>query len=71
MHDDEFIHDGAFTIVVHTSRHDAVKVGVLTERVSRVRVSATEFGPHEAEEVAACLAVAVHGGMPTLVHHEV
>ena len=59
-----------WTIDVHTADHDAVKTGVLTQRVSRVLVSAREFpDPLDAEELAAQIAVAVHGGMPTRASH--
>lgn len=53
---------------VETSDHDAVKDGVLSQRRSRVVISSTEYPDWRvAYDVAACLAVAVHGGMPTRV----
>lgn len=53
---------------VFTSDHDAVKEGNLEQIWSRVLISEEEY-PNwvVAYEVAACLAVAVHGGMPTRV----
>lgn len=67
--DADFIRDGAFTLLVHTASHDDVKAGRLSTRLTHVRVSAEHFTPNQAVEVAACMAVAVHGGMPTDVHH--
>lgn len=69
---------------VETAHHDDIKVGALRGvdpahqhpralglvRTRRVSVSREEFpDPRVASEVAACLAVAVHGGMPTRVLH--
>lgn len=57
-----------YTFDVDTSEHDAVKVGVLVQRTSRVTVLASEFRSWvDASEAAACVAVAIHGGMPTAV----
>ncbi len=54
---------------VFTSLHDDVKAGQLARRRSRVLVSRAEFPAFaDAYEVAANLATAVHGGMPTAVH---
>lgn len=62
--------DQHWTVDVDTADHDAVKRGVLSQRVSRVHLSTVDFpNPVVAEEVAAQLAVAVHGGMPTNVRH--
>lgn len=59
-----------WTIDVATSDHDAVKRGILEQRVSRVHLSKTDFpDPLDAEQVAAVLAVSIHGGMPTSVSH--
>jgi hypothetical protein len=64
MHDDS--HDWTFDVT--TSPHDDVKQGRLARRHSRVTVSRSEFPDWRvAMSVAACLAVAVHGGMPTSV----
>lgn len=53
---------------VFTSPHDDVKEGRLCRVWSRVLVSREEFPTYGiAAETAACLAVAVHGGMPTSV----
>lgn len=53
---------------VFTADHDSIKGGGYTEVWSRVCVSATEYPTYAgAYDVAACLAVAVHGGMPTRV----
>lgn len=53
---------------VFTSRHDDVKAGRLARVHSRVLLSRTEFPRFaDAYEVAANLATAVHGGMPTAV----
>lgn len=53
---------------VATSLHDAVKVGVTEQRLSRVTVSRQAFPSWVAAmDVAGCLAVAVHGGMPTRI----
>lgn len=53
---------------VHTSPHDDVKEGVLCTVRSWVVVSAADYPTYaSAYDVAACLAVAVHGGMPTRV----
>ena len=59
---------GTYSFDVFTSDHDAVKVGHLVQVHSRVVVSASEFPTYgAAAEAAACLAVAVHGGMPTAI----
>jgi hypothetical protein len=50
---------------VITSDHDAVKVGVVCQRRSRVVVEADTYAA--GVELAACLAMAVHGGMATEV----
>lgn len=56
------------TVDVETSDHDAVKRGVLVQHRSRVLVSAEAYpNPTVAEEVAAQITVAIHGGMPTRV----
>ncbi|GAA4101673.1 hypothetical protein ACFFOS_11645 [Nocardioides kongjuensis] len=53
---------------VFTSRHDDVKAGRVAQVRSRVLVSRAEFPRFaDAYEVAANLATAVHGGMPTAV----
>ena len=53
---------------VFTSRHDDVKAGRVARVRSRVLVSRAEFPRFaDAYEVAANLATAVHGGMPTAV----
>jgi hypothetical protein len=55
---------------VFTARHDDLKGGRLGRGLtrvvrSRVMLSAVDYpSPVVASEVAACLAVAVHGGMP-------
>lgn len=57
-----------WTVDVLTSPHDAVKVGVLEAHRSRVQVSREAFpNPLDAEQVAAQMTVAIHGGMPTRV----
>lgn len=57
-----------FIFDVDTSPHDNVKQGILTSVRSRVIVSDIAFPtPAQAADVAACLAVAVHGGMPTKI----
>lgn len=58
----------AWTFDVFTSPHDDVKAGRLCRVWSRVVVSVEAYPSSvQASEVAACLAVAVHGGMPTSV----
>ncbi|TQK71738.1 MULTISPECIES: hypothetical protein [unclassified Nocardioides] len=53
---------------VFTSRHDDVQAGRVAQVRSRVLVSRAEFPRFaDAYEVAANLATAVHGGMPTAV----
>jgi hypothetical protein len=53
---------------VFTSPHDDVKRGVTVRRWSRVLVSRDEFPDSRvASQVAACMAVAIHGGMPTSI----
>ena len=62
------IEDGDWEFDVSTSEHDDVKAGRLERVWSRVVVSREEFPTFGmAAETAACLAVAVHGGMPTNV----
>ena len=57
-----------YSFDVATASHDEVKTGMLARRWSRVTVSATEWPDWRvAQEVAAALAVAVHGGMATAV----
>lgn len=57
-----------WTFDVATSPHDDVKAGRLVAKLSRVTVSRAEFPDwRRASETAACIAVAVHGGMPTSV----
>lgn len=57
-----------FSFDVATSDHDHVKAGVLVQRWSRVTVSGDAYPDwRDAAQVAACVAVAVHGGMPTSV----
>lgn len=54
------------SVDVETADHDAVKVGIIVERVSRVHLSTVDFpDPVEARVVAAQVAVAIHGGMAT------
>jgi hypothetical protein len=56
----------AYVFDVLTSPHDAVKAGELCRVWSRVVVSRLAYPSYaEAYDMAACLAVAVHGGMPT------
>jgi hypothetical protein len=58
----------AHSFDVMTSPHDDVKEGRLVRVWSRVLISAEAYpSTTEAAEVAATLAVAVHGGMPTSV----
>jgi hypothetical protein len=53
---------------VATSDPDAVRSGTLVQRWSRVLVSRREYADWRvAADVAAGLAAAVHGGMPTEV----
>ncbi len=58
-----------FEFDVFTAHHDEIKGGGAYREVwSRVTVSAVEFPTYgKAAEAAACLAVAVHGGMPTQI----
>lgn len=58
-----------YTFDVFTAKHDDIKGGgAYAEVWSRVVVSAVEFPTYgKAAEAAACLAVAVHGGMPTKI----
>lgn len=57
-----------WTFDVATSPHDDVKAGVLVRRWSRVHISRTAYPDWRvAAQVAACMAVAIHGGMPTTV----
>lgn len=59
---------GFYAFDVFTSPHDSVKVGILVTRWSRVNVSSHEYPTiTAAAEVAACLAIAVHGGMATSI----
>ena len=58
-----------YSFDVMTSPHDDVKLGVLARTRSRVTISRDAFPTYaKAYDAAACLAVAVHGGMPTSVH---
>lgn len=53
---------------VFIASHDDLKAGVLARRWSTVVISRKEFPDSvAASEAAACLAVAVNGGMPTAV----
>jgi hypothetical protein len=53
---------------VFTASHDSVKEGTLVETWSRVLVSKDEFpSSASASEVAGCMAVGIHGGMPTSI----
>ena len=57
-----------YTFDVFTSPHDDVKQGITRRVRSRVVISREEFPTYAtAADTAACLAVAVHGGMPTAV----
>ena len=57
-----------FIFDVDLSTHDHLKHGILTVVRTRVVVSDLEFPtPALAGDTAACLAVAVHGGMPTRI----
>lgn len=57
-----------WTFDVATSHHDAVKVGVIAQRWSRVHISKDAFPDwRHAAETAGCVAVAIHGGMPTSI----
>ena len=51
---------------VLTSPHDLVKVGTLDAVRSRVLIS-RDYTYAEAMDLAACLAIACHGGMATAV----
>lgn len=64
--DDEPIN---WTFDVTTSPHDDVKRGVLARRLSRVTISRAEFPDWRvAAQVAGCVAVGMHGGMPTAIN---
>jgi alpha-D-ribose 1-methylphosphonate 5-triphosphate diphosphatase PhnM len=53
---------------VFTASHDQVKAGITKAVRSRIVLSASEFPTYSlAADTAACLAVAIHGGMPTAV----
>lgn len=53
---------------VFTCPHDDVKEGRLERVRSRVLISADAYPSYaEAADLAACLAVGMHGGMPTRV----
>lgn len=54
-----------FSFDVFTASHDAVKAGNTREHRSRVVVTACTHA--EAAQLAACMAVIRHGGMPTEV----
>lgn len=56
---------------VFTALHDNVKLGGDYPRVwSRVVVSALEYpSPAKAADVACCIAVSIHGGMPVACHY--
>jgi hypothetical protein len=57
-----------FIFEVDTSLHDDVKQGILTSVRSRVVISDHDFpDPRVAAQVAGCMAVAIHGGMPTRI----
>ena len=57
-----------FIFNVDLSSHDHLKAGILTVVQTRVILSDLEFPtPALAADTAACLAVAVHGGMPTKI----
>lgn len=56
----------SYSFDVFTSPHDDVKLGVLCRVWSRVTVS-TVYPLPEAASLAACIAVARHGGMATSV----
>ena len=51
-----------------TALHDDIKDGITREVRSRVVVSDIEFPDWRvAAQVAGCMAVAIHGGMPTRI----
>jgi hypothetical protein len=53
---------------VATAHHDDVKHGRTITRWSRVTISATAHPDWRvAAQVAGCLAVTIHGGMPTAI----
>jgi len=53
---------------IFTAKHDDIKTGSYQEIWSRVVLSDQEFpNPYFAAETAACLAMAVHGGMATKI----
>lgn len=56
-----------YTFDVMTAPHDDVKRGVLATRRSRVIVSAVHYTYPQAADLAACIAIARHGGMATAV----
>lgn len=57
-----------WTFDVATSPHDDVKRGILVRRWSRVHISRDDFPDwRQAAPVAGCMAVAIHGGMPTSI----
>lgn len=55
-----------FEFDVFTAHHDDIKGGGYKEIRSRVLIS-EEFPSHEAFALAGCMAVAIHGGMPTRI----
>lgn len=60
--------DDVYEFDVFTSPHEDVKKGVIRKTRSRVLISRKDFPSYPtAVEVAANLAVAIHGGMPTEV----
>lgn len=57
-----------FEFDVFTAMHDDIKDGITREVWSRVVISDTAFPDSRiAAQVAACMAVAIHGGMPTRI----
>jgi hypothetical protein len=59
-----------WTIDVTLSDHDAVKVGILSQRVCRIHLSTADFpDPIDAEVMAALMAMTIHPGMATKVQH--
>lgn len=64
----EFVRGGAYTVLVHTATLADLRAGRVATHTSHVRVSA-DYTPHEAIEIAACMAAAVHRGTATTVHH--
>lgn len=57
-----------FEFDVFTALHDDIKGGGFVERRSRILISDIEFPDWRiAAQVAGCMAVAIHGGMPTRI----